>query len=84
MGQIKIIVVTKSEKNQISNFQEKQNNEMHLEKSKDLCNINGSKKLLDNIFQDINIRNGKSRIRLEIKKTKCTLVKTYIDFLSVS
>ena len=34
MGQIKIIVVTKSEKNQISNFQEKQNNEMHLEKSK--------------------------------------------------
>ena len=42
MGQIKIIVVTKSEKNQISNFQEKQNNEMHLEKSKGLCNINGS------------------------------------------
>ena len=42
MGQIKIIVVTKSEKNQISNFQEKQNNEMHLEKSKDLYNINGS------------------------------------------
>ena len=70
MGQIKIIVVIKSEKNQISNFQEKQNNEMHLEKSKDLCNINGSQKLLDNIFRDINIRNGKSRIRLEIKKDK--------------
>ena len=31
MGQIKIIVVIKSEKNQISNFQEKKNNEMHLE-----------------------------------------------------